>query len=123
MARAQAAFLQVDVVLYPAQRLGGHDPLGAYLGQGSALRFDQLPADWSRPGTIMMIFAKHVAGIVGLVAVGLAAYCVLAFELEGQQRRPVLPTFRRRRAALAMTDGIPAQLDGIAHEAGVRQTT
>jgi succinate-acetate transporter protein len=66
---------------------------------------------------------RDAAGIVGLVVLGLAAYCVLAFELEGQQRRPVLPTFRRRRGELAVRDGVAAQLDGIAHEAGVRQTT
>lgn len=66
---------------------------------------------------------RHVAGIVGLVVVGLASYCVLAFELEDQQRRPVLPTFRRARGALAMRDGTPAPLDGVTREAGVRQTT
>jgi uncharacterized protein len=66
---------------------------------------------------------RDAAGIAGLVVLGLATYAVLAFELEGQQRQPVLPTFRRGRGALAMSDGIPAQLDGIAHEAGVRQTT
>ncbi len=66
---------------------------------------------------------RHAAGIVSLVVLGMAAYCVLAFELEGQKRKPVLPTFRRGRGALAMTDGVDAQLDGIAHEAGVRQTT
>jgi succinate-acetate transporter protein len=66
---------------------------------------------------------NELAGIVGLVVCAGAAYCVLAFELEGQQRRPVLPTFRRRRGELAVRDGVAAQLDGIAHEAGVRQTT
>lgn len=52
---------------------------------------------------------EDVAGVVGLVVCGLAAYSVLAFELEGQQRRPVLPTFRRTGGAF--------------HEAGVRQTS
>jgi succinate-acetate transporter protein len=66
---------------------------------------------------------RHVAGIVGLVVLGLAAYCVLAFELEGQQRKPVLPTFRRGRGAVAISEGAAAQLDGVGHEAGVRQTT
>jgi succinate-acetate transporter protein len=68
-------------------------------------------------------FWRHAAGIVGVVVLCLAAYSVLAFELEGQQRRPVLPTFRRGRGALAMTGGVDGQLDGVAHEAGVRQTT
>lgn len=66
---------------------------------------------------------QQVAGIAGLVVCAGAAYSVLAFELEGQQRRPVLPTLRRGRAELAITDGAGAQLDAIGHEAGVRQTT
>jgi succinate-acetate transporter protein len=65
---------------------------------------------------------QSVSGIVGLVVTGLAAYCVLAFELEGQSRAPVLPTFRRGRGATAVRGGADAQLDGVAHEAGVRQT-
>jgi uncharacterized protein len=66
---------------------------------------------------------REVAGIVGLVVVAVATYCVLAFELEGQQRRPVIPTFRRARGAVALSDGLRAQVDGVAHEPGVRQTT
>lgn len=62
---------------------------------------------------------QDIAGIVGLVVCAGAAYCVLAFELEGQQRRTVLPTLRRGRAELAMS----GQLDGVAREPGVRQTT
>ncbi|MGN6869245.1 MAG: hypothetical protein ACTHMY_12665 [Solirubrobacteraceae bacterium] len=64
-------------------------------------------------------FWKDVAGIVGLGVCAGAAYCVLAFELEGQQRRTVLPTLRRGRAELA----VAAEMDGVAREAGVRQTT
>jgi succinate-acetate transporter protein len=68
-------------------------------------------------------FWQDFAGIVGLVVVGLAAYCVLAFELEDQRHRPLLPTFRRGAAAAAMDDGASPKLDGVLHEAGVRQTT
>jgi uncharacterized protein len=68
-------------------------------------------------------FWRDSAGVIGLVVLGLAGYCILAFELEGQRRKPVLPTFRRGRAALATSDGVVAQVDGVAHEAGVRQTT
>jgi uncharacterized protein len=64
-----------------------------------------------------------VAGITGLVACAGALYCVVAFELGGQQRRPVLPTLRRGRAALATSDEAAARLDGVNREAGVRQTT
>jgi hypothetical protein len=66
-------------------------------------------------------FWRDAAGICGLVVLALACYCLLAFELEGQKRAPVLPTLRRGRAALG--DGVAAQMDGIAREAGVRQTT
>lgn len=66
---------------------------------------------------------QDAGGIVGLMVCALAGYCVLAFELEGQRRRPVLPTLRRGRAASAVSDGAAAQLDGVAHEAGVRQTS
>jgi succinate-acetate transporter protein len=66
---------------------------------------------------------QRASGIVGLVLVALAGYSVLAFELEGQQRRPVLPTFRRRRGSQAIHQDAAAQLDGVANEAGVRQTT
>jgi uncharacterized protein len=66
---------------------------------------------------------NSVAGIAGLVVCAGAAYCVLAFELEGQQRRVVLPTLRRGRAALCTASEDAARLDGVNREAGVRQTT
>lgn len=66
---------------------------------------------------------RNVAGIVGLVVLGGAAYCVLAFELEGQQRRPVLPTFRRGRGRAAVIGTAEAALDDYLHDTGVRQTT
>lgn len=65
----------------------------------------------------------QAAGIVSLVVLGLSCYCVLAFELEGAQHRPVLPTFRRGRARAALLGDVPAQLDGLTSDAGVRQTT
>jgi uncharacterized protein len=64
-----------------------------------------------------------VAGIAGLVVCAGALYCVVAFELEGQQRRPVLLTLRRGRAVLPASDEVAAGLDGVNREAGVRQTT
>lgn len=65
----------------------------------------------------------HAGGIVGLVVAGLAGYCVLAFELEGQRHRPVIPTFRRGGGRAAVLGDPAAQIDGLATEAGVRQTT
>jgi uncharacterized protein len=66
---------------------------------------------------------QHIAGIVGLVVCAVAAYCVLAFELEGQQRRAVLPTLRRGQAVLAVSGAAGEQADGVAREPGVRQMT
>ncbi len=66
---------------------------------------------------------QDVSGVVGLVVCGVAAYGVLAFELEGQQHRTVLPTFRRARGELSVSGSWDGQLDGIEHEAGVRQTS
>lgn len=65
---------------------------------------------------------QHAAGIIGLVVCGIAGYCVLAFELEDQQHRPVLPTFRRSRARVALLGSPEQRVDGVSGEAGVRQT-
>lgn len=63
------------------------------------------------------------AGIAGLVVVALAAYSVLAFDLEPLLHRSALPTFRRGRAQAALNGAAPAALDDVVHEAGVRQMT
>ncbi len=63
------------------------------------------------------------AGIIGLVVLGLAAYCVLAFELEGQRRAPVLPTFRLGRARLGVGAELGTEAAGVAREPGIRDTT
>lgn len=65
----------------------------------------------------------HAAGIISLVVLGLAGYCVVAFEIEGVQHKPVLPTFRRGRARAAVLGDTESQIDGVSSEAGVRQTT
>jgi succinate-acetate transporter protein len=65
---------------------------------------------------------RHASGILGLVVTGIAAYTVLAFELE-DQRRAILPTFRRGRASAAITGTVPEILGDPLHDAGVRQTT
>jgi uncharacterized protein len=66
---------------------------------------------------------QDAAGIIGLVVVACAGYCVLAYELEGQEHRAVLPTLRRRRAAAATAEDPEAAIDGVVTEPGVRQTT
>ena len=66
---------------------------------------------------------EHAAGIIGCVVTGLAAYSVVAFELEGQKHRPVLPTLRRGGGRAAVQAGLEAQTQGLVNEAGVRQTS
>jgi succinate-acetate transporter protein len=66
---------------------------------------------------------QDAGGIVGLAVTGVASYAVLAFELEGERHRPVLPTFRRGPGVKSITASGLAQLDGVANEAGVRETT
>jgi uncharacterized protein len=68
-------------------------------------------------------FWQNASGLVGLAVTAAAGYCILAFELESLTRAPVLPTFRRGRGEAAIRDGAAAQVDGVAHEAGVRQTS
>jgi hypothetical protein len=66
---------------------------------------------------------RHASAIIGLVVLGLAAYSVLAYELEGTRYRSVLPTFRRGRARLVPAPGPGEQLGALAREPGVRETT
>jgi succinate-acetate transporter protein len=66
---------------------------------------------------------RHAGGIIGLVVVGGAAYCVAAFELEGEQHRPVLPTLRRGRGRAAVSAGPRPSVNDVIDEPGVRQTT
>ncbi len=65
-------------------------------------------------------FWQSAAGLVGLVITAGAGYCVLAFELEDQRHRPLLPTFRRRPTP---GNERPDLLDAVEHEAGVRRAS
>lgn len=65
--------------------------------------------------------AGSVAGAVGVLLGAAALYASLAFELEDQQRRTVLPTLRQGKGASAMQEGLPAQAARVANEAGVRR--
>jgi succinate-acetate transporter protein len=107
------------VLALSAIAIGVGKPLLAAVFTLAALRFG-LAGVYELSGTA---FWQDIAGVAGLVVCAGAAYCVLAFELEGQQRRTVLPTLRRGRGQLAMSAAADGQMDGVAHEAGVRQTT
>ncbi len=107
------------VVFLSATAIGLAKPLPGLTFAAAALRF-VLAAIYQLGATGTW---NGAAGILGLVVVGLAGYSVVAFELEGQERHPVLPTFRRGRGAAAVRAQAPAQVAEIGHEAGVRQTT
>jgi succinate-acetate transporter protein len=65
---------------------------------------------------------QNVAGIIGLVVCGVAAYCVLAFSFEDARRRRVLPTFRRTTGAATYGDPISPD-DALLSDAGIRPTS
>lgn len=63
----------------------------------------------------------HAAGWVGIALAVVSGYAALALELEGSERRTVLPLGRRGSSARAVDDRLSDQLDEIAVEPGVRQ--
>jgi len=64
---------------------------------------------------------KQAAGIVGLVLCAFAVYAALAMALEDAKRTTVLPLGRRGAGRESMGSGLDAQVEGIEHEAGVRE--
>lgn len=64
---------------------------------------------------------QKAAGVIGLVLFAVALYAVLAFELE-DQRKALLPTFRRKSAAVALSGADGEATGDLAREAGVRRT-
>jgi hypothetical protein len=66
---------------------------------------------------------RDAAGILGLVIVGLAAYCVLAFELESQLGHALLPTLRRGPGRAALSGDPAASIGDVLHDPGVRRTS
>jgi succinate-acetate transporter protein len=64
---------------------------------------------------------KLAAGIVGLVLCALAVYAALAMALEDAKRQTVLPLGRRGAGRRSLDGRLAAQVEGIEHEAGVRE--
>lgn len=64
---------------------------------------------------------KLAAGVTGLVVAAAAFYAATGFELEDAKRRTVLPLLRRGSGRLALRGCVADQLDGVAHETGVRE--
>jgi succinate-acetate transporter protein len=102
-----------------AAAIASSKPLPGAIFAAAALRF--AIAGVYQLSTIT--FWEHAAGVLGLLVTALALYATLAFELEGQRERPVLPTFRRGRAAAAIRDGAGSDRDRLVTEPGVRETT
>lgn len=64
---------------------------------------------------------KTAAGVMGLLLAVVAFYAALALELEGQRHRTVLPTFRSGQGRTATQGTGAEQVEGVAHEPGVRR--
>lgn len=66
-------------------------------------------------------FWAHVSGWEGLGLACLALYTAVAIDLESSKRKPVLPLLRHGHGVQAVKGTAFAQVDGVEHEAGVRE--
>jgi succinate-acetate transporter protein len=107
------------VLALTAMAIASSKPLPALVFGLASVRF-ALAGIYELGGTATW---RDATGIVGLVVLSLAAYCVLAFELESQLRYPLLPTFRRGRARLGIGAELGTDVAGVAREPGIRDTT
>lgn len=64
---------------------------------------------------------QDVAGVAGLALCAVAVYAAAAMALEDARRQTILPLGRRGDGRTALHDGLPGQLRGLDHEAGVRE--
>ncbi len=64
---------------------------------------------------------QYAAGVVGLVLLGVALYAALALEIEDVRRKTVLPVLRVGAGKTAVEGSVGDQMEGVDHEAGVRQ--
>jgi uncharacterized protein len=64
---------------------------------------------------------EHAAGVIGLVLVAACGYAILAMEVEGLQRRTVLPLLRRGSGREAMSASLADQSRRVHYEPGVRE--
>lgn len=63
----------------------------------------------------------HAAGWVGVALTALSAYAALALELEGSERRTVLPVGRSAASRRALDGRLSDQVRSVATEPGVRR--
>ena len=112
------AFAVAAALVIPAAAdLRGGSPLPAATLGAASVRFLLTGIDGLTHSTGL----RHATGIVGCVVAAIALYTALALELEGATKKPVLPTFRRVRSAVALVAPFDAQVDELEHEAGVRK--
>jgi succinate-acetate transporter protein len=104
-------------LLVPVLAAGSGKLLAAMIMAGAACRFATTGGYQLSGGHTW----KIAAGIIGLVLAALAAYGGLAFEIESDRRKTVLPTGRRGLGRTAFTGDLAAQVAGVHHEAGVRE--
>lgn len=64
---------------------------------------------------------QSIAGIVGIMLCALAVYAGAAMTIEDVRRKTVLPLGRRGLGAASLDKSLADQLEGIEHEAGVRE--
>ncbi len=64
---------------------------------------------------------QYAAGIVGLVLLAVAFYAALALEMEDVRRKTVLPVLRVGAGKASVGGGAADQIEGVEHEAGVRE--
>jgi succinate-acetate transporter protein len=64
---------------------------------------------------------QYAAGIVGLVLIGVAFYAALALAIEDVRRKTVLPVLRVGAGKVSIEGGATDQVEGVEHEAGVRE--
>ena len=64
---------------------------------------------------------QYAAGVVGLVLLGVALYAALALEIEDVRRKTVLPVLRVGAGKTAVEGSVEDQIEGVDHEAGVRE--
>jgi hypothetical protein len=104
-------------LLVPATVGASSKPLAALVMAGAALRFFLTAAYELSAG----IAWKYAAAAEGLALAMLAVYAALAFELEDNRLRAVLPTMRRGQGQEAMSGSMADELAQVYHEAGVRK--
>jgi uncharacterized protein len=92
-------------------------PLASLVMAGTSLRFF-LTAAYQLSGSTGW---KNTAAAEGLLLALLAIYAALAFELEDNRLRTVLPTLRRGAGRQAMTGTMTDELAQLHREAGVRR--